>query len=91
MHMHMHMLSKQVILQRGHGKPVDLWALGCMLLELLHGKSPFAAPHAHASYQLTLQVGLGLGETLSSGFGWGLGWSPVQRARLHVHVHVLAS
>ena len=51
----------QVVLQRGHGKAVDFWALGCMLLELLHGKSPFAAPHAHASYQLTLQVGRGCG------------------------------
>ena len=51
-------------LQRGHGKAVDFWALGCLLFELLQGKSPFAAPHAHASYQLTLQGTVTYPETL---------------------------
>ena len=57
-------MAPEVVLQRGHGKAVDFWALGCMLLELLHGKSPFAAPHAHASYQLTLQGTVTYPETL---------------------------
>jgi protein kinase X len=57
-------MAPEVVLQRGHGKAVDFWALGCVLLELLHGKSPFAAPHAHASYQLTLQGTVTYPETL---------------------------
>ena len=57
-------MAPEVVLQRGHGKAVDFWALGCLLFELLQGKSPFAAPHAHASYQLTLQGTVTYPETL---------------------------
>eukprot|EP00908_Phaeocystis_cordata_P018608 Transcript_30074.p2 GENE.Transcript_30074~~Transcript_30074.p2 ORF type:complete len:395 (-),score=89.34 Transcript_30074:119-1303(-) len=57
-------MAPEVIMQRGHGRAVDFWALGAVLLELLCGKSPFAAPHAHASYQLVLQGTVAYPDTL---------------------------
>jgi len=48
-------MAPEVVLQRGHGKAVDFWATGCVLYELLHGKSPFGAPTANASYALILK------------------------------------
>jgi cGMP-dependent protein kinase len=34
-------LSPELVLSRGHDKSVDYWALGCLIYELLVGRTPF--------------------------------------------------
>lgn len=34
-------LAPEVLLKKGHGKPVDWWAFGCFLYEMLIGLPPF--------------------------------------------------
>jgi len=36
-------LSPEAVSGRGHDKSIDLWALGCLLYELLVGRTPFRA------------------------------------------------
>jgi len=43
-------LAPEQISQRGHGAPVDLWALGVLLYELAIGSTPFSAPSEVATY-----------------------------------------
>ena len=43
-------LSPEQISQRGHGAPVDLWALGVLLYELTIGTTPFSAASEVATY-----------------------------------------
>lgn len=38
-------MAPEMILGSGHSFPVDIWALGVLLYELLHGASPWTAPH----------------------------------------------
>ena len=33
-------LAPEILLNKGHGKPVDWWCLGILLYEMLAGKSP---------------------------------------------------
>lgn len=33
--------APEMITREGHGKPVDLWALGCIIYELVFGVTPF--------------------------------------------------
>jgi serum/glucocorticoid-regulated kinase 2 len=34
-------LAPEVLLKKGHGKPVDWWTLGCLIYELITGLPPF--------------------------------------------------
>ena len=44
-------LAPELILERGHGKAVDYWALGILLFEMLNGHSPFEAEDHLATCQ----------------------------------------
>lgn len=39
-------ISPEVIMNKGHGKPVDWWALGILIYEMIHGIDPFDANEA---------------------------------------------
>ena len=47
-------LAPEIILEKGHGKAVDYWALGVIFYELFNGVSPFAADDPLATYQKVL-------------------------------------
>lgn len=59
-------LAPEVILRKGHGKPVDWWALGVLVFEMLAGAPPFAFDATSASYG-----GSGGGTTPRGGSGSG--------------------
>eukprot|EP01134_Creolimax_fragrantissima_P007356 CFRG7356T1 len=44
-------LSPQVILNRGYGQEVDMWALGCLCYEMLCGETPFKSQSRVQMYQ----------------------------------------
>ena len=39
--------SPEVLLRKGHGKPVDMWAIGVITYTLLCGYSPFRSENRH--------------------------------------------
>ena len=47
-------LAPEIILEKGHGKAVDYWALGVLFYEMLNGHSPFEAEDHLATYQKVL-------------------------------------
>ena len=44
-------LAPEIILEKGHGKAVDYWALGVLFYEMLNGHSPFEAEDHLATCQ----------------------------------------
>lgn len=44
-------MAPEIIQSRGHGKPVDWWALGVLIFEMLTGSSPFADESPLGVYQ----------------------------------------
>lgn len=36
-------MAPEIILRSGHGKPVDVWSLGCCVIEMLTGSPPWAS------------------------------------------------
>ena len=36
-------IAPEILLNKGHGKPVDWWALGILIYEMIHGIDPFTA------------------------------------------------
>ena len=34
-------LAPEMLLKKGHGTPLDMWAFGCLVFEMLVGQSPF--------------------------------------------------
>lgn len=51
-------LPPEVILHKGHDKSVDLWALGCILYELLVGATPFADDNQNKTFERACQADL---------------------------------
>ena len=47
-------MAPEIILDRGHDKSVDYWALGILIFELLVGKSPFRGQNQIKIYQQIL-------------------------------------
>jgi len=47
-------LAPEIILEKGHGKAVDYWAMGVLFYEMLNGHSPFEAEDHLATYQKIL-------------------------------------
>ena len=48
-------LSPEILLQKGHGKPVDWWCLGILIYEMLVGIDPFSDDDPMAVYQNILK------------------------------------
>jgi len=48
-------LAPEMIQAKGHGKPVDWWALGILIFEMLAGYPPFCGDSPFGTYQLVLQ------------------------------------
>lgn len=48
-------LAPEVLLNKGHGKPVDWWALGVFLYEVMVGIDPFHDPDPMAIYHNILK------------------------------------
>lgn len=47
-------IAPEVLLNKGHGKPVDWWTLGILLFESLHGQPPFVDDDPMGIYQQIL-------------------------------------
>lgn len=48
-------LAPEILLQKGHGKPVDWWCLGILIYEMLVGIDPFSDDEPMAVYQNILR------------------------------------
>lgn len=48
-------LAPEMLLNKGHGKPVDWWTLGVLLYEMMVGIDPFADEDPMAIYQKILK------------------------------------
>ena len=48
-------LAPEIILNKGHGKPVDWWTLGILLFEMLAGIDPFSDDEPMKTYQKILK------------------------------------
>lgn len=51
-------LAPEVILNKGHGRPVDWWALGILIYEMLAGYPPFCDDDALGTYNRILRGNL---------------------------------
>ena len=47
-------LAPEIFLQKPYGKGVDWWALGVLLFEMVHGKTPFRSGTDAETYQKIL-------------------------------------
>lgn len=47
-------IAPEVLMNKGHGKPVDWWALGILIFEMLSGSPPFVDADPMAIYQQIL-------------------------------------
>ena len=48
-------LSPELVLSKGHDKSADYWALGCLIYELLVGRTPFAHDNHQEVFKRILQ------------------------------------
>lgn len=59
-------LAPEIVLNNGHSKPVDWWALGILLYELCVGIPPFYSQNVHEMYRLIREAPLRFPPALSS-------------------------
>jgi len=59
-------LAPEIVLNKGHGKPVDWWALGILLYELTVGLPPFYSQNVNQMYKLIRDAPLKFPQQLSS-------------------------
>lgn len=59
-------LAPEVLLQQGHGKPVDWWSYGTLLYEMLVGIPPFYSDNIQEMYDMILHADLVLPDRLIS-------------------------
>lgn len=48
-------LAPEILLNKGHGKPVDWWCLGVLIYEMLVGQAPFIDEDPMKIYQMILK------------------------------------
>ena len=48
-------LAPEILLNKGHGKPVDWWCLGILIYEMMVGQAPFTDDDPMKVYQLILK------------------------------------
>lgn len=51
-------LAPEIVLQKGHGKPVDYWSLGTLLYEMIVGIPPFYSKDVQEMYRKILHADL---------------------------------
>ena len=49
-------LAPEFLHQRGYGKPVDWWALGCVLYEMLFAENPFETGDLKATFTRICEI-----------------------------------
>jgi serum/glucocorticoid-regulated kinase 2 len=59
-------LAPEVLLQKGHGKPVDWWSYGTLIYEMLVGIPPFYSDNVQDMYDKILHSDLLLSDQLMS-------------------------
>ena len=56
-HTHTAYLSPEVVLKQEMGRPLDIWSVGCVVVEMATGKLPW--PEYDNQYQIMFQIGTG--------------------------------
>eukprot|EP01012_Entosiphon_sulcatum_P050977 TRINITY_DN6997_c0_g1_i2.p1 TRINITY_DN6997_c0_g1~~TRINITY_DN6997_c0_g1_i2.p1 ORF type:complete len:375 (+),score=89.09 TRINITY_DN6997_c0_g1_i2:337-1461(+) len=51
-------LAPEILLNKGHGKPVDWWSFGTLLYEMIVGIPPFFSHDVHEMYEMILHTEL---------------------------------
>lgn len=58
-------MAPEIVLQQGHGKPVDFWALGTLIYEMIVGLPPFYSKNVQEMYSKILHEDLVFPEDVS--------------------------
>ena len=58
-------LSPEVVLKQEMGRPLDIWSVGCVVVEMATGKLPW--PEYDNQYQIMFQIGTGKSPSVAGG------------------------
>ena len=47
-------MAPEMIMQKGYGRKIDIWSLGCTLIEMATARHPW--PHVQNAHQLVLEI-----------------------------------